>query len=231
MSTIDDELLSAVLAAVRPGPRGTCLDVGTGTGGPVALALARAGARVVGLDPRLGGAERPPWAARTSWCAGDALHLPVRSRSVRLLTCRHALHHIRDLDEAFAEIGRVVAGGGTVAVLDGIAPAGERLAGFLHRAYDLRDGGPHVRYVSLTRWRELMRRAGLHLVRVEARLRQHELLTWMGRVAPPPPEVVSALRAHFESAPPAVRAALRMVPATGLPHRFCTVEAAMIAKR
>ncbi len=231
MSTIDDELLNAVLAAVRPGPGDTCLDLGTGTGGAVALALARAGARVVGVDRRLGGDERPAWAARTAWCAGDALNLPVRSRSVRVLTCRHALHHIAELEAAFAEIGRVVAGGGAVAVLDGIAPASDKIAGFLHRAYEIRDGGPHVRYVSLTRWRELMRQAGLHLLRVEARLSQHELLHWMGRVSPPPPEVAAALRAHFESAPPVVRSALRMVPATGLPHRFCTVEAAMIARR
>jgi SAM-dependent methyltransferase len=86
------------LAAVRPGSRLTLLDLGTGAG-DLPLDLAR-WARRRGVEIRPVGLERIPAAARAARDAGlptllaCAGALPLRPRSVDLVTISQLLHHL-----------------------------------------------------------------------------------------------------------------------------------------
>ncbi|MBI2944293.1 MAG: class I SAM-dependent methyltransferase [Candidatus Wallbacteria bacterium] len=240
-------LRHCVLAlGLRRGER--CLDLGSGRG-RMARELARAGARVVAADANsealgvvgseakgtphgahAGGDPAPPWPASVARVAARAADLPFAARSFRTVACSYAFHHIHDLDSAFGEVGRVLAPGGRLAIIDGVAFGGDKVVSFLHRAFDIRDGGTHVRFVTLPRWRALMQLARLHLVRVEARSVTHDLELWSRRANQPEPPL-DAIRAHFEAAAPVVRSALRMVPAAGLPVKFTTIEAVLIGVR
>ncbi|MBI3893040.1 MAG: methyltransferase domain-containing protein [Candidatus Wallbacteria bacterium] len=228
---VGDLLMHHCMRALRPRPGQRCLDLGAGSG-RVARELARGGAWVVAFDASSDAlAKGPsPWTKNAVRCAGDALAMPFATRSFAAITSRHAFHHIHDLDGAFAEVGRVLAPGGRLAVIDGVAFGGDKVIGFLHRAFDLRDGGTHVRFATLPRWRALMLAARLHLVRVEARAVTHDFEQW-ARCANQPEPPLDQLRAHFQSASPAVRAALRIVPAVGAPVRFTTIEAVLLGCR
>jgi ubiquinone/menaquinone biosynthesis C-methylase UbiE len=95
------------------GPAATLLDVGTGLGDIPARAAGRAARRgvrlqTVGVDAseELARASR----ARGGWSVcGDALRLPLASRSVDVVTCSQLLHHFTETDGArvVAELDRV----------------------------------------------------------------------------------------------------------------------------
>ena len=105
------------------------LEIGVGTG-LVALPLASAGVRVVGLDlsaPMLAklvqnaGGRRP-----FPLIAGDATALPIANGSFGAALIRHVLHLIPDWERAVTELARVVATPGTVLVSTGDIPAAWR---------------------------------------------------------------------------------------------------------
>lgn len=106
------------LDAIAVGPGDRVLDLACGTGDLVALAAAR-GATVVGADfarEMLRGAQRRGVAS--SLVQGDAAALPLRDASVSAVTCGFALRNFASLDAVFAELARVVAPGGRIALLD-----------------------------------------------------------------------------------------------------------------
>jgi ubiquinone/menaquinone biosynthesis C-methylase UbiE len=127
----------ATIAAPADGLR--CLDVCTGTGG-VALALARRGARVVGVDAAPGMLERAERKARERGLAGslclarmDARSLSFPDDSFPLVTCSMALHEMAEDERGrvLAELGRVASH--RVLVADYRVPRGRR-AGWFFRA-------------------------------------------------------------------------------------------------
>jgi ubiquinone/menaquinone biosynthesis C-methylase UbiE len=105
-------------ALTGPGARsaGTpCLDVCTGTG-EIALALARGGSRVVGLDlasGMLGQARRKARAAgvadRAHWVRMDARRMAFRDDSFPLVICAMSFHEMAEQERAqvLAEMMRV----------------------------------------------------------------------------------------------------------------------------
>ncbi len=110
------------LARVGPGDR--ALDVCCGTG-DVALALARAGASVTGLDfsePMLAVARRRAAAApdgtRIEFRQGDALRLPFPDRNFDAVTISYGLRNLADLAGGLREMWRVAKPGGRLLVLD-----------------------------------------------------------------------------------------------------------------
>ncbi|MFY9344041.1 MAG: ubiquinone/menaquinone biosynthesis methyltransferase [Planctomycetota bacterium] len=122
---------------VVPGERG--LDVCSGTG-DLALALQRAGARVVGADfcqPMLqravaksrGLAGRPP-----AFVAADALALPFPAAAFDFATVGFGIRNVADPVKALAELARVVRPGGRVVVLDCARPR-VPLLGAAYRLY------------------------------------------------------------------------------------------------
>ena len=109
------------MAQVQPGER--ALDLACGTG-DLAFAVARKGARVVGLDlthRMLQLAHRRQGyggQASVGFITGDMTDLPLRSASFDLVTTGYGLRNVPDLNLAIDEIARVLRPGGRLLSLD-----------------------------------------------------------------------------------------------------------------
>ena len=104
------------MAAVRPGDR--ALDLACGTG-DIAIALARHGARAVGLDITHRMLQlAAPRSSAVRFLTGDMISLPFAAASFDLVTTGYGLRNVPDLDAAIAEIARVLKPGGRLLSLD-----------------------------------------------------------------------------------------------------------------
>jgi demethylmenaquinone methyltransferase/2-methoxy-6-polyprenyl-1,4-benzoquinol methylase len=114
-----DETAAAV---VRPGDR--VLDACCGTG-DLAIAAAKAGGKVTGLDfsePMLARArEKEPG---IEWISGDALALPFADGSFDAATVGFGVRNLDDLERGLAELRRVLEPGGRLAILEITRPKG-----------------------------------------------------------------------------------------------------------
>src|SRR3954466_9365554 len=115
------------LAAPRAGTR--ALDLATGTG-DIAVALAKRGAHVVGLDITQRMIElarektaRDPDPVVLHLLVGDMVALPFPAASFDLVTTGYGLRNVPDLPAAIDEIGRVLVPGGQLVSLDFNRPA------------------------------------------------------------------------------------------------------------
>jgi demethylmenaquinone methyltransferase / 2-methoxy-6-polyprenyl-1,4-benzoquinol methylase len=109
-------------SVVHPGDR--VLDAACGTG-DLALAALRAGGVVTGLDFSERMLER---ARRKSpavdWVHGDLTALPFEDESFEAATVGFGVRNVDDLERAFAELRRVLTGGGRVGILEITRPNG-----------------------------------------------------------------------------------------------------------
>jgi demethylmenaquinone methyltransferase / 2-methoxy-6-polyprenyl-1,4-benzoquinol methylase len=109
-------------AVVRPGD--DVLDACCGTG-DLAVAAARAGGRVTGLDfsePMLERARRK--APEVEWIRGDLLELPFDSESFDAATVGFGVRNVDDLQRSLSELRRVLRPGGRVGILEITRPRG-----------------------------------------------------------------------------------------------------------
>lgn len=109
-------------AVVRPGDR--VLDACCGTG-DLAVAASRLGGTVTGLDfaPRMLERARRKLPSAT-WVEGDLLALPFEDGSFESATVGFGVRNVSDLSRALAELRRVLAPGGRLAVLEITQPRG-----------------------------------------------------------------------------------------------------------
>ena len=140
----------------EPGHFGDTLEIGAGTG-YFTLNLLRAGLveRAVAtdisqgmLDALQGTAARFGLGVETARC--EAAELPFPDHSFDLVFGHAVLHHLPDLDAAFAEFRRVLRPGGTLAFCGEPSRYGDRLAGVPKRAA----------LVAAPAWRRLMGASG-----------------------------------------------------------------------
>ncbi len=106
------------LANPRPGL--VALDLCCGTG-DVALALARRGATVTGIDfsnAMLDVARRRLAPTGVQFIHGDAMQLPFPDASADIVTVAYGLRNVADVDRALAEWRRVLRPGGRLVVLE-----------------------------------------------------------------------------------------------------------------
>ena len=118
------------------------LDAGAGTGA-LAFALAPLVAEVVALDlvPELleRGRREAEAFPNVTFVEGDATHLPYDPGSFDIAGCHRTLHHIARPELAVAEMARVTRLGGSVLIVDQIAPADPLAALELDRFERIRD--------------------------------------------------------------------------------------------
>jgi demethylmenaquinone methyltransferase / 2-methoxy-6-polyprenyl-1,4-benzoquinol methylase len=109
-------------AVVRPG--NAVLDACCGTG-DLAIADARAGGRVTGLDFSEGMLERARRKAPDlEWVSGDMLALPFDAASFDAATVGFGARNVEDLERALRELRRVLPVGGRLGVLEITRPRG-----------------------------------------------------------------------------------------------------------
>jgi len=101
------------LAAEHLAGAGTVLDVGTGEGQVARLARAGGATRVIGIDPTAAQvAEAARRGGGVAYARAGADHLPVATASVDVVVACLVFEHIEAVDQAIAEVARVLAPGG-----------------------------------------------------------------------------------------------------------------------
>jgi demethylmenaquinone methyltransferase / 2-methoxy-6-polyprenyl-1,4-benzoquinol methylase len=120
-------------AAVRPGD--AVLDACCGTG-DLAVAAARAGGRVTGVDFSARMLERArKKAPGLEWVEGDLLALPFADGSFDAVTVGFGVRNVEDLGGGITELRRVLRPGGRLAILEITQPRGA-LAPFYRLWFD-----------------------------------------------------------------------------------------------
>ena len=115
---LDQGWRTQALDGIEVGPADVVLDLACGTGDLTELAVRR-GARVVGADfarEMLRGATQRRIAA--SFIQADGAALPLADGSATVAVCGFALRNFVSLPEIFAELCRVLAPGGRIALID-----------------------------------------------------------------------------------------------------------------
>src|SRR5437667_6995375 len=149
----DEAALRLVVEFSGAGADDTVLDVACG-GGIVVCAFARVVKHATGIDLTPAMLDRArAYAAEqgltnVSWKQGDVLPLPYPDGAFSLITSRFAFHHFLDPMAVLAEMTRVCAPGGRVAVIDSEASPDSAKAAEFNRMEKLRDPS-HVRAMPL----------------------------------------------------------------------------------
>ena len=159
------ELAESVRELVQPRGDERALDVGTGAGA-LALALAPLVAEVTGVDvePELLARARERAPANATFVEADATTLPFPDAGFDLVGTMRTLHHVRRPELVVAELARVVRPGGTVLVVDQLAPADPAEAAAVEAFERARDP-EHARLLTDEELRGLFDRNGLEVVR------------------------------------------------------------------
>ena len=135
--------------------------------------------------------------SNVSWKQGDVLPLPFPDGAFSLVTSRFAFHHFLDPKAVLAEMKRVCAPGGRVAVIDTEASPDAAKAAEFNRMEKLRDPS-HVRAMPLTELKGLFAPAGLPSPRVSGYRLESDLESLLGRSFPLPGDAARSAR----SSPP-----------------------------
>lgn len=159
------ELGERVRAFVEPRGDERALDVGTGAGA-LALALAPLVGEVTGVDvePALLARARDRAPANATFVEADATALPFEDASFDLAGTMRTLHHVTRPELVVAELARVTRPGGTVLVVDQLAPADPDQAAAVEAFERARDP-EHARLLSEEELRGLFGLHGLELLR------------------------------------------------------------------
>ncbi|HEV2519923.1 MAG TPA: class I SAM-dependent methyltransferase [Thermoplasmata archaeon] len=191
----------------------TILDIGCGPGDLTVLAAHHySGSRVVGIDItpamlRRARSRRLPDAdgRRLDWGEASAFRLPFPSGAFDLVMSAFVIRNLPRLPDAFAELRRVVAPGGTLLTLEITEPSSPRFRALFHAYFDsfvpwlgaaVGSEGPY-RYLpeSLRALPDrrtlvaLLGRAGFE--RIETRLQSLGIVTSFLARAPGPPAIVA----------------------------------------
>ena len=165
-STItDNNALQMIVAAAKPGPGDTVLDVACG-GGIIVCAFAPEVKHATGIDVTPAMLDRARQLAaekeivNVSWDRGDVGSLPYADGAFDIVVTRFSMHHFHDPVGVLREMVRVCAPGGRVVVVDMYASEDPAKAAEWNRLETLRDPS-HVRCLTLTELQGLFGAVGL----------------------------------------------------------------------
>ncbi|KIL39088.1 SAM-dependent methyltransferase [Gordoniibacillus kamchatkensis] len=186
----------AYMAANAPVcPDARLLDVATGAG-HVANAFAPLVGQVTACDltPEMLDTAKQFIAAngRTNveFVAADAEHLPFPAEAYDIVTCRIAAHHFTDVPAFASEAHRVLKRGGSLLLIDNVAPERDGLDWFYNDIEKQRDPS-HVRAWKKSEWIRMLETAGFA---VEAMIRFPKTFVfadWCRRAGVPETERIS----------------------------------------
>jgi ubiquinone/menaquinone biosynthesis C-methylase UbiE len=215
--------LTRLLELVNAQPGQRALDIATG-GGHVALGLAKTGAYTVVTDltARMLETARPfieqnaGEGHQTRYSLADGCAMPFADNSFDIVTCRIAPHHFADVRGFVKECARVVKPGGTVGIVDQIAPFERDPAKYLNAFEQLRDPS-HVWEYSRADWEFFFDAAPL--VRTHGEMCENRLeFGWWCSMQQAPAERVQRLEVMLRQAPPEVNDWLNPeLPPVGVP--------------
>lgn len=161
---------------VQPGA--IIAEVGAGTGNFLALFDGVAGRQIaVDLTPAMleqAGTRHPAM----ELVVADGAALPLRSRSIDLVTSAQALHHIFEPIPVLREMRRVAAPGGRVLIVDQVATERVEEAQMMNKLDHLRDPS-HAGCRPPSAFRINVRAAGLEIEDEAIHDSQDRLSTWM----------------------------------------------------
>ena len=198
--------LDAMLAASGLGPErasARLLDVGTGAG-HTAFAFARRVESVEALDLTQEMLEQVARGARERGLSnihcqlGDAEALPYPDASFEFVTSRLCAHHFQDVALFAREAARVLKPGGTLLLVDSMAPE-DASADTFFNAFELLRDPSHVRNHSRSQWQRILDEAGFDSEGMGRFPLYQDFDGWVARIATPP-TAVAHLRFLFEHA-------------------------------
>jgi ubiquinone/menaquinone biosynthesis C-methylase UbiE len=181
-----------VLAVRTP----VALDLGCGAG-HAAFAMAQAGAQVTAYDLSTemvavlrGEAERRKLSIRAM--QGPAEQLPFADATFDVVATRFSAHHWSDVQAAMLEVRRVIKDGGTLVIIDAIAPESPLLDTIIQTVEILRDAS-HVRDYRVSEWMAMLHAAGFGSPATDTWTLRMEFAVWVARMRTPELRV-SAIR-------------------------------------
>jgi ubiquinone/menaquinone biosynthesis C-methylase UbiE len=201
----DAGALDMILAAARPGPGDTVLDLACG-GGIVVCAFAPYVRRATGIDVTPAMLDRAQRLAaekgltNTAWERGEVTALPYADASFTIVVTRFAVHHFPDPAAVLREMVRVCAPGGRIVVIDTYASADPAKAATFNRLEVLRDPS-HVRCLNLAELQALFAAAGLPAPQASFYELRDEVQNLLARSFPNPGDearIVALFRASVE---------------------------------
>ena len=186
----DEQALRLLVESTGAGPDDIALDVACG-GGLVVCAFAQVVRHATGIDltpamiERARALQQENGLTNVTWHLGDVLPLPFADGSFSIVTSRFAFHHFLDPRSVLAEMRRVCAPGGRVAVVDTDASADPVKAAEFNRMEKLRDPS-HVRAMPRAELMGLFSLVGLAPPRAAAYQLESDLESLLGRSFPLP---------------------------------------------
>jgi ubiquinone/menaquinone biosynthesis C-methylase UbiE len=189
--------LQRLVELTEPKPHWRVLDVATGAG-HTALAFAPQVAKVTATDitEEMLGQTRKLAAdrglANVKALIANAEDLPFPDASFDLVVCRLAAHHFRKISNFVSEALRVLMPGGTIGIVDNVAPDAAIVPGraadelrhcaSLFNAFKNLSDPSHVRCPGLLEWQTLLADAGFTVTHAECLDKEIEFGTWVWRM-------------------------------------------------
>ena len=199
----DEEALRLLVEFTGAGPEDTVLDVACGPG-LVVCALAAVVRHATGIDVTPAMIERARALAaekglgNVGWQVGDVLPLPYPDGAFSLVVSRFAFHHFPEPRAVLAEMMRVCAPGGRVALVDVAASENAAKAAALNRMEKVRDPS-HVRALTLAELHSLFPDVGLPPPRATFYQLKSELEGLLERSFPAPGDAERIRRMFIDS--------------------------------
>jgi SAM-dependent methyltransferase len=192
-SHVDPQVLGWLVELAQPRPDWRMLDVATGTG-HTAFAFAPYVAEIVGIDltaRMLAEAEKlaaQGGVVNVRFVEADIHELPFDDETFDdeqfdLVTCRRGAHHFSHIEEALAEMVRMLKPRGVLLIDDRCVPEDDFVDSIMNRLDWLHDES-HVREFRPSEWQAMLGAAGCQVLTLEPYVRHRPLSSLTERVSP-----------------------------------------------